>query len=170
MGHGGMGPGGGFGHGGGFGGGFGGEQGAFQMGATPPVVGTLVTINGSNMVLTQDGGAQVTVTTTPQTRVVGEQRAALTDLKAGDRLAVREDNSHQALGVLVVPARAVGTVTAVNGDQATLTRPDGLTETVDTSGVPTKPKVGDQVAVSGTAVNNGSVLKATELRDLPKAG
>jgi hypothetical protein len=164
------GPGGGFGHGGGFGGGGGREQGAFRMGGTPPVVGSLVTINGANMVLTQDGGAQVTVTTTPQTRVIGQQRAALTDLKAGDRIAVREDSNHQALGVLVIPARAAGTVTAVNGDQATLTRTDGLTETVDVSGVPNKPQVGQQIAVSGSAANNGSVLKATELRELPKAG
>ena len=169
MGHDGMGQGGGFGQGG-FGGGFGREQGAFQMGASPAVVGSLVTINGANMVLTQDGGAQVTVTTTPQTRVIGDQRATLADLKAGDRIAVREDNNHQALGVLVIPARAFGTVTAVNGDQATLTRADGLTETVDVSGVTNKPQVGDQVVVSGNAANNGSVLKATELRALPKTG
>lgn len=172
---GGMGPGG-FGHGGfdggGFGGGFGGERGAgsFRMDAGSAVVGSLVTINGSNLVLTQDGGAQVTLTTTPQTRVIGQQRATLADLKAGDRIAVREDNNHQALGVLVIPARAFGTVTALNGDQATLTRADGLAETVDLSGVTNKPQVGDQVVVSGNAANNGSVLKATELRDLPKAG
>ena len=170
---GGMGPGG-FGHGG-FGGGFGDgpgqEMGAgARMGGGSAVVGSLVTINGSNLVLTQDGGAQVTLTTTPQTRVVGQQRATLADLKAGDRIAVREDNNHQALGVLVIPARAFGTVTALNGDQATLTRADGLTETVDLSGVTNKPQVGDQVVVSGNAANNGSVLKATELRDLPKAG
>ena len=140
------------------------------MDAVPAVVGSLVTINGANMVITPDGGAQVTVAVTPQTRVVGDQRAALTDLKAGDRVAVREDANHQAVGVLVIPARAVGTVTALNGDQATLIRPDGLTEPVDVSAVNPKPQVGDHVAVRGSAANNGGTLKATELRELPKAG
>ncbi|MDT7647805.1 MAG: hypothetical protein QOC75_4805 [Pseudonocardiales bacterium] len=177
MGHGfgpgGMGPGGGMGQGGGMGPG-GGMGGGFgpggRMGAEPAVVGTLVTINGTNLVLTPDGGAQATVTLTPQTRVVGEQRASVTDLKAGDRVAVREDANHQAVGVLVIPARAFGTVTAINGDQATLTRIDGLTEPVDVSAVNPKPVIGDKVAVVGTVTNNGGTLKATQLRELPKTG
>jgi hypothetical protein len=175
----GMGPGG-FGHGGmggprlgaGFGDFGGGPGSQFRpgTGATPAVLGTLVTINGGNMVINQDGGAQATVTVGPQTRVLGPGRASLTDLKAGDRVAVREDANHQAVGVLVVPARAVGTITALNGNQATLVRPDGLTEPVDVTAVTTKPQVGDRVMVEGTATSDGGTLAATQLRELPKAG
>jgi hypothetical protein len=149
-----------------------GSGGQFGRGAAaaPAVTGSLVTINGTTMVITQDGGAQATVTVSPGTRVVGPQKASLADLKAGDRVAVREDANHQAIGVLVVPARAVGTITAVNGNQATLVRPDGLTEPVDLTAVTTKPAVGDHVMVEGTASAGGATLAATQLQQLPKAG
>jgi hypothetical protein len=135
---------------------------------TPPVVGSVASVNGANVVINQDGGAPVTVTTTPQTRVVGEQRASVTDLKAGDRVAVRQDANHQAVGVFLIPARAAGTVTAANGNQVTLTRADGLTVAVDVTAVPTKPQVGDRVVATGNVANNGTTLTATQLRVLSK--
>jgi len=141
--------------------------GQFQS-RTPPVVGSVASVNGANLVINQDGAAQVTVTTTPQTRVVGEQRASITDLKAGDRVAVRQDANHQAVGVFVIPARAAGTVTAANGNQITLTSADGLAVAVDVTAVPTKPQVGDRVVATGSAANNGTTLTATQLRVLSK--
>lgn len=141
--------------------------GTFARPAGPAVLGTLASVNGANLVINQDGGQQVTVPTTAQTMVVGDQRTSVTDLRPGDRVAVREDATHNALGVLVIPARMAGTVTALTGDQATVSTPSGLTETVDVSGVTNKPKVGDRVMVTGTATNNGTAIKATQLRVLP---
>ena len=169
MGPGGMGGSDGMGGPGGFGGpdGMGGHGGQFQS-RTPPVVGSVASVNGATLVINQDGGAPVTVTTTPQTRVVGEQRASVTDLKAGDRVAVRQDANHQAVGVFLIPARAAGTVTAVTANQITLTRADGLSVAVDVTAVPTKPQVGDRVVAEGSAANNGTTLTATQLRVLSK--
>jgi hypothetical protein len=141
--------------------------GAMFRGPGSGVVGTVASVNGPTLVVNQDGGQQVSVPTTAQTRVVGDQRASVAELRPGDRVAVREDANHQAVAVLVVPARAAGTVTTLTGDQATVTTPGGLNIAVDVSGVPTKPKVGDRVVVTGTATNNGSSIKASQLRVMP---
>jgi hypothetical protein len=132
------------------------------------IAGTVASVNGASVVVNTDGGGPVTVTTNVQTRVLGEQRHSVADLKAGDRVLLRVRDANTAVAVLVPPARAAGTVTALDGDRATVTRPDGLTQAVDVSGVSNKPKVGDRVAVLGVIADNGATLKASSLRVLPK--
>jgi hypothetical protein len=132
------------------------------------LVGTVTSVDGANLVLTQDGGGPVTVTTSDRTRVVGDAKRAVSDLKPGDRVVVRTGPDHAALAVLARPATVRGTVTALNGTQATVTAPNGLTRTVDTSGLPTQPKVGDLVAVQGSLADNGATLKAQTLRVMPR--
>lgn len=158
----------------GFGGhqdGFGGHRGGFGAGraeSASVLLGSVTSVTAANLAVMPDGAAQpVTVPTNDQTRVAGTQSGALTDLKAGDRVAVRLGPDRSAVGVLVVPATAAGTVTTLNGTTATLTRANGLTQPVDTSALTTQPKVGDRIAVRGTA--SGGVLKAQSVRTLPKA-
>ncbi|HEY2205258.1 MAG TPA: hypothetical protein VGH99_12380 [Pseudonocardia sp.] len=128
--------------------------------------GTVTSVNGASVVVTRDGGTPVTVVTTDRTRVLG----TVGQLQPGDRVAVRLGPDNTALGLRVVPAVARGTVTAVAGDQVTLTEATGLTQAVDVSAVTLKPVVGDVVTVQGTVANSGATLKAQTLRQLPKAG
>ncbi|WP_051580402.1 DUF5666 domain-containing protein [Pseudonocardia acaciae] len=132
------------------------------------LAGTVASVNGPSLVVNTDGGGPVTVTTSDRTRVAGEQRHSVADLKPGDRVLVRVRDANTAVGVFVPPARAFGTVTALEGDRATVTRPDGLTQAVDVSGVTNKPKAGDRVDVRGVIADNGATLKASSLRTLPK--
>lgn len=138
-------------------------------GATPALIGAVSSVNGPSLVVAQDGAAPVTVTTTDRTRVVGDQLHAVTDLRPGQRIVVRLGPDRSATGVLAMPATARGTITTLNGTQASLTQIDGLALSVDTSGLATQPKAGDLVAVWGTAADNGTMLKANSLRELPKA-
>jgi hypothetical protein len=138
-------------------------------GATPALIGAVSSVNGPSLVVAQDGAAPVTVTTTDRTRVVGDQLHAVTDLRPGQRIVVRLGPDRSATGVLAMPATARGTITTLNGTKASLTQIDGLTLSVDTSGLATQPKAGDLIAVWGTAADNGTMLKANSLRELPKA-
>jgi hypothetical protein len=125
------------------------------------VFGTVTSVNGANLVITPDGGAPVTVTTGERTRVLGE-------LAPGARVISRIGPDHTAYLVRVVAAVDRGRVTAVTGDRITLTKPNGLTRTVDVSAVSTKPAVGDVIVVRGTATDNGGTLKAQTIRELRK--
>jgi hypothetical protein len=134
----------------------------------PALAGTVSSVDGANVVVNADGGAPVTVTTGDRTKVVGEQRHAVGDLKAGDRVLVRGQVGRPAGRILVSTARARGTVTALDGDRATLTRPNGLTQVVDMAALSAKPKVGDRVVVRGAMADNGATLRAQSVRVLPK--
>ena len=85
-------------------------------------------------------------------------------------MLVRVGTDKRAVGVLVVRPHVAGTVTALDGDRATVTRPDGLTQIVDVSALTDKPKVGDLIAAVGSATDNGAVIKADKIKQLPKAG
>jgi hypothetical protein len=50
--------------------------------------GTIASVSGTSFVLTARGGRTVTVQTTPTTRIISRQPAALTDLHAGDTVRV----------------------------------------------------------------------------------
>ena len=103
-----------------------------------------------NLVVAPDGGAApVTVPTDDRTRVRGLGNG-LTGLQPGQRVIVRIGGDRKAVAVLSPPARAVGTVTGLNGDRAVLVRPDGLTEPVDLAAANPKPVDGDLVAVHRT--------------------
>ncbi|WP_037079428.1 DUF5666 domain-containing protein [Pseudonocardia spinosispora] len=140
-----------------------------RMGDSGALIGSVASVNGTSVAVTEDGGAPVTVTTTDRTRVFGVQKAAVTDLKQGDRVLVRVGPDKTAIGIRALNASARGTVTALNGTSATVTRPDGLTQTVDTSALTTQPKVGDRVQIEGTPADNGATLKAQTQRILPKS-
>lgn len=140
-----------------------------RMGDSTALIGSVASVNGTSVVVTEDGGAPVTVTTNDRTRVFGVQKRAVTDLKQGERVLMRVGPDKTALGIRALDASARGTVTALNGTSATVTRPDGLTQTVDTSALTTQPKVGDRVAIEGTVADNGATLKAQTQRILPKS-
>ena len=136
---------------------------------TTVLLGSVTSLNGANLVVAADAAsAPVTVTVSDQTKVAGGQVRALSQLKAGDRVAVRIAPDHSASGVMLIPATTRGTITTLSGTAVTVMQPDGLPQAVDTSGLPTQPQMGDLVAVTGTA--SGSTIKAQNLRELPKTG
>jgi hypothetical protein len=128
--------------------------------------GSVVSVAPGSVVVAQDGAGQVTVPTTDRTRMMGAGNG-LTGLQPGQRVVVRLGADKSAVAVFSPKARAVGTITAIAGDRATLVRLDGLTEPVDLSAVNPKPANGDVVAVSGTAAENGAALKVDTLRVMP---
>jgi hypothetical protein len=145
----------------------GGRRGGFAN--TAALTGAVVSVAPDSLVVAPDGGApQVTVPTNDRTRVRGAGNG-LTGLQPGQRVVVLVGGDKSAAAVFSPPARAVGTVTALNGDRAVLVRPDGLTVGVDLAAANPKPANGDVVAVSGTAADNGATIKVTTLRVLPKA-
>ncbi|MGQ0482570.1 MAG: hypothetical protein ACT4O0_16285 [Pseudonocardia sp.] len=162
MGPGGMGP-----------GGFGGEGpgrhgGPRALANTAAITGSVVSVAPDNLVIAADGAGQITIPTDDRTRVRGAGNG-LTGLQPGQRVVVRVGGDRSAVAVLVPVARAAGTITVLDGDRATLVRPGGLTEVVDIAAINPKPAAGDVVTVSGTPAENGGVLKADQLRVLPKA-
>jgi hypothetical protein len=133
------------------------------------VTGSVVSVGNGNLVVAVDGGAQTTIPTTDRTRVRGPGNG-LTGLQPGQRVVVRVGGDRSAVTVVVPAARAVGTITALDGTRATVVRPDGLTEVVDVAAANPLPKVGDLIAARGVATDNGATLKADTVRVLPKAG
>lgn len=139
------------------------------MANTAMLTGSVVSVAPDNLVVAPDGGAApVTVPTNDRTRARGLGNG-LTGLQPGQRVIVRIGGDKAAVAVFSPQARAVGTITALNGDRAVLVRPDGLTENVDLAAANPKPVNGDLVAATGTSAENGATLKVTELRVLPKA-
>lgn len=139
------------------------------MANTASLSGSVVSVAPGNLVLAADGAGQVTVPTNDRTRFMGAGNG-LTGLQPGQRVVVRIGGDKSAVAVFSPKARAIGTITAIAGDRATLVRPDGLTEPVDLAAVNPKPVNGDVVAVSGTAADNGATLKVDTLRPMPRAG
>ncbi|MBB6373666.1 hypothetical protein BKA01_000888 [Pseudonocardia eucalypti] len=130
----------------------------------PEVVGAVASVNGPTVVVNSDGAGPVNVATDAGTRVGGEQRKAVADLKPGDRVIVFGQEGQPARAVVVAPAHVAGVVTALEGDRATVTSPDGLTRAVDLATVGTKPKVGDRIMARGTVADNGATVKAESVR------
>lgn len=130
----------------------------------PEVVGAVASVNGPTVVVNSDGAGPVNVATDANTRVRGEQRKAVADLKPGDRVIVVGQQGQPARALVVAPAHVAGTVTALEGDRATVTSPDGLTRVVDLATVGTKPKVGDRIVARGTVADNGATVKAESVR------
>jgi len=112
----------------------------------------------------------VTVPTDGDTKVRGNGIHQLSDLKAGERVLVKAGSDGKADGVLAVRAHAVGTVTRLDGDRATVVTPGGLNKELDLSGVSERPAVGTMVVAVGTAADGGATLKVEQLRELPTLG
>lgn len=134
------------------------------------VAGTVVSVGTDNLVVRKDNGAEVTVPTDGDTRVHGKDRQKLSDLKAGDRVIVKAGADGKADGVLTVRAHAVGTITRLDGDRATVVSPGGLSKELDLSGVSQRPAVGTMVVAVGTAADGGATLKVEQLKELPTLG
>jgi len=134
------------------------------------VAGTVASVGADNLVVRKDNGAEVTVPTDADTKVRGNGNQKLSDLRAGERVIVKAGADGKADGVLVVRAHAVGTVTKLEGDRATVVGPGGLTKELDLSGVSQRPAVGTMIVAVGTAADNGATLKVEQLRELPTLG
>jgi hypothetical protein len=141
---------------------------ARKLGSDTLLVGTVGAAGGGSLNVNQDGGGSVKVTTDDNTKVRGSDKHAVSDLAAGQRVVVRVDTAKHAVGVLILRPHVAGTVTALDGDRATVTRASGQTQIVDVSGLSAKPKVGDLIAVVGSLTDNGTTVKADMIRQLPK--
>jgi len=127
------------------------------------VVGTVAGSGADELTVAQDGGSQTAIPTDADTRVRGAGNNELGDLDPGERVVVRVGPDGTAVAVGVVQAHVVGTVTALDGDRATVMRPDGLAVPVDLAGVQARPAVGTVVAVRGSVEDDGGVLRAGEV-------
>lgn len=127
------------------------------------VVGTVAGSGANELTVAQDGGSQTSIPTDEDTRVRGAGNHELGDLDAGERVVVRVGSDGTAAVVGVVRAHVLGTVTALDGDRATVLRPDGLAVQLDLSGVDARPEIGTVVAVHGSAESGGGILRAEEV-------
>jgi hypothetical protein len=134
------------------------------------VAGSVSSFVDNKLVVRKDNGVDVTVPTNADTKVRGTEGKALTDLKAGQRVIVKVGSDGVADGVLVVRAHAAGTVIKLDGDRATVIRPNGLSVVLDLSGVSQRPAVGTVVVAVGTAADDNSTIKVTNIRELPTLG
>jgi hypothetical protein len=127
------------------------------------VVGRVKSVDSGKLTITKDDGSEVSLATDSSTKLRGGDLAGL---KADQRVTVRVKDG-KALNVALAKAHEQGTISDVNGDSATLIQVDGLQTPLDLSGVSTKPKNGDLVAVTGS-VSDGKTIKVEQLRQLPK--
>ncbi|SDM76089.1 hypothetical protein [Allokutzneria albata] len=141
------------------------KPGKHEKAKRPVAIGTVAAVGQGTLKITKDGGGELSLTTDNATKVRGMR--TLGDFKAGQRVTVTHKDG-KALAVVLTRAHAKGTVTALNGQRATLVTAGGLAQTLDLTAVTEKPKVGDVVAATGTAVESGAVLKVERLRQLPK--
>jgi hypothetical protein len=143
----------------------------FAFGDGPVVTGTVVSAGNGTLVVAVDGGAQRTLRTDGDTRVVGAGNNALGDLQTGERVVVRVQGTGDAATAVTVwapQARVTGTVTALTGDRATVVSVEGFTVAADVSALTQKPAVGDVVVLTGVAAD-GSTIRAEGIRVLPRA-
>ena len=146
----------------------------------PQTAGTVTAVGSETITITgRDGTSQTIHTTGATTYHRGSSAASRSDVTVGSTIVAAgergSDRSLTATTVTIVPARVVGTVSAVNGDTLTISRPDGTTMTVHVSSSTTiavagvsnatisDVKPGMVVAVAGTQRSDGS-LDASAVR------
>ncbi len=139
-----------------------------RLGDDTLLVGNVASVGTGTLSVTRDGGGEKAVTTDDRTRIRGAGNSAVADLAAGERVIVRVGPDNRAVGVLGLRPHVAGTVTTLDGNRATVVRGSGLTQVVDVTAVPEKPKVGDLIAAVGTLTDNGTTLRAETVRVLPK--
>jgi hypothetical protein len=130
------------------------------------LLGTISSVGNGKLTVTRDSGGDATVNADQSTRVGGKGTRAVGELKTGQRVAAKIADG-RAVGILVIQSHWTGTVTTVNGDAATVVRPDGQAQDLDLAAVANKPKVGDVVIVVGTPADGGTKLKVSALRQVP---
>jgi hypothetical protein len=146
----------------------------------PQTAGTVTAVGSDTITITGRDGTSQTIHTTGTTSYHrGSSAANRSDVTVGSTIvAVGErgsDGSLTATTVTIVPARVIGTVSAVNGNTLTISRRDGTTLTVHVSSATTiavagvtnatisDVKPGMVVAVEGTQRSDGS-LDASAVR------
>ncbi len=142
---------------------------------------TITKIDGSTLELRTDDGWTRTITATTDTKITkGGEAATVSDLKVGDKIALRQkrnDDGTYSIVAIVVPVPVVaGTVTAVDGDSFTLKTRAGSPRTVTVTGTTTYKlgradgaksdvKVGSVVVASGTeGPGDGFTAKAVQIK------
>jgi Domain of unknown function (DUF5666) len=175
-----IGPFGGFGPGLGFGReGLGGPGGRLEFGGI-----TVTAVSGSDISLKTADGWTRTITVSSSTTITkGGQPATISDVKVGDMVRFAEkrnaDGTFSITKLAVVLPETAGTVTAVGADTITITRPDGTTETVGTTGSTTYQlggaagsrsdvKVGSLIAAVGERGSDGRITATTIQIVLPR--
>lgn len=149
-----------------------GRPGGFDrgLGDDALLAGTVVSTADGSLVLTPDGAPQRSLRIDDDARVRGGDNRALGDLAPGERVVVRVEGTGDAataVSVLAPRARVVGTVTALTDGRATVAGVNGLTSTVDVTGLGRQPAVGDLVVLTGVAAD-ATTVRADGIRVLPK--
>jgi hypothetical protein len=134
------------------------------------VAGSVSSFADGKLVVRKDDGVDVTVPTDGDTKVRGNKTRALADLEAGQRVIVKIGADGVADGVLVARGHAAGTVIKLDGDRATVIRPNGLSVVLDLSGVQARPAVGTVVVAVGEVADDNSTIKVTNIKELPTLG
>ncbi len=146
----------------------------------PQVAGTVTAVGDDTITIAgRDGTSQTIHTNGSTTYHRGSAAATRSDVTVGSTIFAAgdrgSDGSITATTVTIVPARVVGTVSAVSGDTITISRPDGTTMTVHVSASTSVSVAGVQnatisdvkpgmvVGVEGSQRSDGS-LDATAVR------
>jgi hypothetical protein len=125
------------------------------------LLGTVGSVSGTQLIVTPDSGAQVTLMTTASTKVAGGTKA-LTDLKPGERVEVVVKDS-TAVAVRIPQVHDTGTITNLNGTNATLVEADGQTVALDLSGIGQAPTNGNVVVVTGSVTDGGRTVQVSKV-------
>ncbi len=148
---------------------------ATPAGRANVIVGQVKAINGVTLTIERGQGPELQVLTDAQTRYHARDNAAVTfaDIQVGDQITARgqwQNGQLLARDVLLMPDRAGGLVTAINGTTLAITKLDGSAlnvATTSTTKFQTKDnpnaqfsdiKVGDMIEAAGQL--NGSTLTA----------
>jgi hypothetical protein len=147
-------------------GGFGGPGGPGGFGPGGPSAGrgpiSIAAISGSNLSLRTDDGWTRTIDATGAT-ITEQGGGSLTvaDLKVGDHISFREtrntDGTYKIDAIVRIPAQAGGTVTAVTATSATLSGPNGASQTIGLTGTTT-------YSLNGRAATSADLKVGTRVR------
>jgi TusA-related sulfurtransferase len=131
------------------------------------LLGTVGSVSGTQLTITPDSGSQVTFTTT-NTKIAGGTKA-ITDLKPGERIEVVVKDG-AAVAVRIPQVHDTGTITNLNGTQATLVEADGQTVTLDLSGIGQPPANGNVVVVTGSVTDGGRTVQVSKVTPVAGTG
>jgi hypothetical protein len=128
------------------------------------VIGQVKTISGTTLIIERGQGPQLQVLTDTQTRYHARDNAAVAfaDVQVGDQITVRgqwQNGQLLARDVLLMPDRAGGLVTAINGTTLAITKLDGGTLNVATTAT-TKFQTKDNPNAQFSDIKVGDVIEA----------
>jgi hypothetical protein len=129
------------------------------------VVGQVKSISGTTWTIARGQGLELQVATDAQTRFHAKDNTAVTfaDIQAGDQITARgrwQNGQLLAKDVLLMPDRAGGMVTAINGTTLAITKLDGSALSVATTST-TKFVTGDNPNAQFSDIKVGDLIEAT---------